>query len=152
MNERGFRALLILGAVVSIGIGVSGLVFTGALETILGVDLPNRARGTLGIVRLYGGTMIAIGVGYALAAAHPARNRSLLVPLFIVPVLTATSTIAALARDEVATGRGVVFTAYNLAYALLFFRMYPRIEGAPRTEDGPAPSEPPAPPASPEGP
>jgi hypothetical protein len=73
--------------------------------------------------------MAAIGVGYALAGIQPHRNRSLLVPLFIVPVAMFASTIAAMAADEIPGGRGAVFTAYNIAYALLYFRLYPRVPG-----------------------
>jgi len=127
-DERGFRALLVLGAVVSIAIGIWGLVWTGMLESVLGFDVPRReADAFAGVARLYGGAMLAIGIGYALAAAQPHRSRSLLVPLFVVPVITAVSVIAAIAREEIATGRGIVFVVYNLAFCLLYFRLYPRV-------------------------
>jgi ABC-type transport system involved in cytochrome c biogenesis permease component len=141
-DERGFRALLVLGAVVSIAIGIWGLVWTGMLESVLGFDVPRRNDAFAGIARLYGGTMLAIGIGYALAAAQPHRSRSLLVPLFVVPVITAVSVIAAISREEIATGRGIVFVIYNLAFCLLYFRLYPRLaepEATPRQPPAPKP-------------
>ena len=96
-DETGLRVLLILGAVVSIAIGVCGLIWTGMLENVLGLAVPEDG---LRIARLYGGVMLAIGIGYALAAAQPQRSRSLLVLLFVVPLVTALATIAALARGR----------------------------------------------------
>ena len=123
-DEGGFRWLLVLGAVVSIIIAVWGLVWTGMLETALGVTLPRRA---LGIARMFGAVMLAIGIGYALAAAQPQRSRSLLVPLFVVPLAMAAATIAGITQGEISGGKGAVFIAYNVAFALLFFRLYPRV-------------------------
>lgn len=142
-DERGFTALLVLGAVVSIAIGVWGLVWSGMLESVLGFDVPKRA---LGLSRMFGGVMIAVGIGYALAAAQPHRSRSLLVPLFLVPAITAVTVIAGTARGEISGGQGVVFVIYNLAYCFLYFRMYPRVmapeSAMPTTDPPPAPQPP----------
>jgi hypothetical protein len=127
-DDGGFRALLGLGAVVAIALAFCGLVAPSLLESILGLEVPKRA---LGLARLFGGVMIAIGVGYALAAVQPHRNRSLLVPLFVVPVAMLASTIAGMARDEIPGGRGAVFMIYNLAFALLYFRLYPKVGAEP---------------------
>jgi hypothetical protein len=143
-GDGGFRVLLLLGAVVSIALAFSGLVAPSMLESILGLQVPRNADGFNGLARLFGGLMIAVGVGYALAGIQPHRNRSLLVPLFIVPVAMFASTIAAMAADEIPGGRGAVFTAYNIAYALLYFRLYPRVSGEIATR--PPPSKPIQPP------
>lgn len=140
VDERGFRALLVLGAIISIAIGIWGLAWTGMLESVLGFDVPKRS---LGLARVFGGVMIAVGIGYALAAAQPQRSRSLLVPLFVVPAITAVSVIAGTARGEIDGARGVVFVVYNLAYCFLYFRMYPRVT-VPETASPRAP-EPPSP-------
>lgn len=141
-GNTGFRVLLVVGAIVSIAIAFWGLVWTDMLENALGIEVPKRG---LGVARLYGGVMLAVGIGYALAAAQPIRNRSLLVPLFIVPVATLISVVAAVARGEIPGGRGTIFLVYHLAYALLYFRFYPRL-------DPPSGASPPAPPSSPDKP
>lgn len=143
--ETGFRALLVLGAVVSIAIGVWGLVWVGMLEAILGFDVPKRAWG---LGRVFGGVMLAVGLGYALAAAQPHRSRSLLVLLLAVPAITGVTVIAGTARGEIDAGQGIVFAVYNLAYCLLYFRMYPRIEAHGEAKGQPPASEPPSRPPS----
>jgi hypothetical protein len=122
----GFRLILLVGAVVSVAIGIWGFLWTTMLETILGLDVTHP-----GAARMYGGVMLAVGVGYALAAAQPQRNRGLLVPLFLVPLFAAIVAISGVARDEIQTAKGVGFTIFNLAYCLLYFRLYPRV---PETE------------------
>ena len=126
--EGGFRLVLFVGAVMSIAIAVWALVWTGMLHTILGFDVPKRAYG---ITRLFGGAMLAVGVGYALAAAQPQRSRGLLVPLFVVPMVNAFTTIAGVSRNEVQGGKGIAFAVFNLGYCLFFFRMYPRVVAEP---------------------
>jgi hypothetical protein len=118
----GFRLILLVGAVVSVAIGIWGFLWTTMLETILGLDVTYP-----GAARMYGGVMLAVGVGYALAAAQPQRNRGLLVPLFLVPLLGAIVAVSGVARDEIQTGKGVGFAIFNLAYCLLYFRLYPRV-------------------------
>jgi hypothetical protein len=121
----GFRLILLTGAIISVAIGIWGFLWTTMLETILGLDVTYP-----GAARMYGGVMLAVGVGYALAAAQPHRNRGLLVPLFLVPLLAAIVTITGVARDEIQTAKGVGFVIYNLAYCLLYFRLYPRVPEA----------------------
>ena len=134
--DGGFKLVLLVGAIVSTAIAVWALVWTGMLETVLGLDVPKRS---LGIVRVFGGVMLAVGIGYALAAAQPQRSRSLLVPLFVVPLVTAITTIAGVSRDEITGGKGIAFAVFNLGYCLFYFRMYPRVTGA----EAPAPEPPP---------
>ena len=122
--EGGFRIVLFVGAIVSIAIAVWALVWTGMLQTVLGFDVPKRAYG---VTRLFGGVMLAVGVGYALAAAQPQRSRGLLVPLFIVPMASAFTTIAGVSRNEIQGGKGIAFAVFELGYCLFFFRMYPRV-------------------------
>jgi hypothetical protein len=122
--DGGFRLVLVVGAVVSIAIAVWALVWTGMLQTVLGFDIPKRS---LGITRMFGGVMLAVGVGYALAAAQPQRSRGLLVPLFIVPMVSALTTIAGVSRNEIQGGKGIAFAVFELAYCLFFFRVYPRV-------------------------
>ena len=123
-TETGFRLILVVGAVVAIAIGVWGLVWTRMLHDVLGFHVPKTG---LGIIHTFGGVMVSIGIGYALAAAQPQRSRSLLVPLFLVPLVTAGTMIAGVARGDIKAGRGVGFAIFELAYSLLFFRLYPRL-------------------------
>lgn len=122
--EGSFRLLLLVGAVVSIAIGVWGVIWTQMLETVLGLEL---VTGSAGVARLYGGVMLAIGLAYALAAAQPHRSRSMLVLLLVVPLITAMVTIAGVSRDEISGGRGIGFAVFELAYCLMYFRLYPRV-------------------------
>lgn len=128
--------LLMLGAAVSVAIGVWGVVWTRMLETVLGVRTVGSEPGFSGLARLFGGVMLAVGIGYALAAAQPHRNRGLLVPLFIVPFSLGIMTIAGAAREEIQTGKAIGFALYNFAYCLFFFRLYPRLlPGEPSVQD-----------------
>jgi hypothetical protein len=126
-TNGSFRLLLVIGATVSIAIGVWGVVWTGMLDTVLGLKTDAPTPAFQGLARLFGGVMIVVGVGYALAAAQPHRNRALLVPLFGVPFLTGVMVIAGTAREEISGAKGAVFAAYNFAYCLLYFRLYPRL-------------------------
>jgi len=121
--KGGFRLVLLAGAVVSVAIGIWGVLWTQMLNTILGLDVVEP-----GAARMYGAVMLAIGVGYALAAANPQRNRGLLVPLLLVPLMEAFVGISAVARHEIKTGRGVGFAIFNIAFCLLYFRLYPRVD------------------------
>lgn len=138
-TDGGFRLVLVVGAVVSTAIAIWALLWTGMLETVLGLDVPKRS---LGVVRLFGGVMLAVAIGYALAAAQPQRSRSLLVPLFVVPVVTAITTIAGVSRDEITGGKGIAFAVFNLAYCLFYFRMYPRVMAAESAAPEPPPDVP----------
>ena len=131
--EGGFRLLLLVGAVVSIAIGVWGVIWTQMLETVLGLEL---GPGSAGVARLYGGVMLAIGLAYGLAAAQPHRSRSMLVLLLVVPLITAMVTIAGVSRDEISGGKGIGFAVFELAYCLMYFRLYPRV--AEPSEDEPS--------------
>lgn len=130
MSERrrapdgGFRALLVAGAIVSVVLGVWGLVWTQMFETVLGIQAEGPG---VAAARLYGGVMLAVGVAYALAAAQPHGSRSLLVLLLLVPLVTALVTVAGVARDEIAAGKGIGFAAVQIAYCLLYFRAYPKL-------------------------
>ena len=119
--------VLVVGAAVSIAIGVWGVLWTRMLDTVLGLRTLVPAPGFQGLSRLFGGVMLAVGIGYALAAAQPQRNRSLLVPLFLVPVALGVMTIAGAARGEIQSGKAIGFAVYNFAYCLFFFRLYPRL-------------------------
>jgi hypothetical protein len=141
-----FRLVLVLGAAVSIAIGVWGVVWTRMLDTVLGVGTVGVEHGFDALARLFGGVMVAVGVGYALAAAQPARNRSLLVMLFLVPFALGIMTIAGAAREEIQTGKAIGFALYNFAYCFVYFRLYPRVEPsaaeAPREPRDQAPDDP----------
>lgn len=117
--------ILLAGAVVSIAIGVWGVIWTKMLETVLGIEYISSSGG---IARLYGGVMLAIGLAYALAAAQPHRSRSMLVLLLAVPLITAMVTIAGVSRDEISGGKGIGFAVFEIAYCLMYFRFYPRVE------------------------
>jgi len=117
-RESAFRALLVLGAAVSIAVGVWAIV--GDIHGVLGT------AASPGLARMYGATMLALGIGYAIAAAQPHTYRGLLVVLFAAPAITAIVQIANLARGDIPAGRGLAFAIYDFAYCLLYFRTYPR--------------------------
>lgn len=122
----GFRLLLAAGAVVSVLVGLWGLFLSGALHIALGPDVSESSPGFVGVARLMGAGTLAVGVGYALAAVHPMRNRGLLVVLFLVPLLGGLALVIAAAKSEISSVRGAVFAAVDLAYCLLYFRLYPK--------------------------
>ncbi len=122
---------------VSVAIGVWGVIWTQMLESVLGLEL---VTGSAGVARLYGGVMLAIGLAYALAAAQPHRSRSMLVLLLVVPLITAMVTIAGVSRDEISGGRGIGFAVFELAYCLLYFRLYPRVVAESKVAPGDSPS------------
>jgi hypothetical protein len=127
-KERGLRVLLGLQAVVSMAIGVWGVLWEQMLSNVLGLKIPDDAAG---LARLFGVVMLVIAVAYALAAAQPHRSRAFLVPLFLVPLALGIGMIANVARGDVAHSfRAIVFCVYCLAYCLLYFRVYPRVEDA----------------------
>ena len=77
---------------------------------------------------MFGVAMLALAVAYGLAAAQPQRSRSMLVTLFVFPLGLAVVAFANVARGDVAYNvRSVAFAVYNLAYCLLYFRVYPRV-------------------------
>lgn len=123
---RGFRVLLGVGALVFGLLGISGLFFTGLLHGILGPAVSADVGGFLGVARLYGALGLAVGVGYAVGAVDPMRNRGLLFVLFVVPLLTGVAGIIAAAKSEVSSAKGAALAAFNLAYLLLYFRLYPK--------------------------
>ena len=126
MNERGLRVLLGLQAIVSTAIGIWGMFVPNLLQDVLGLKVPPDAAG---LAHLFGAVMLAVAVAYALAAAQPHRNRAFLVPLFLVPLVIAVAMIASIAQKDAAHNvRAGVFAAYNLAYCLLYFRVYPRLD------------------------
>lgn len=142
-QARTFRWLLVLGAAVSIAIGIWGVLWVDILERALGFKVDDSAAFN-GLARLFGGLMLTVGLGYALAAAQPHRSRSLLVVLFVAPLALAVTVIVGAARGEIASARGAGFAAFYVAYSLLFFRTYPRLEDAPKDAGPPAePAEPP---------
>ncbi len=135
-SEGSFRLLLMLGALISVIVGIWGVVWTEMLERVLGIEI---APGQAGAAYLYGGVMLVVGLGYALAAAQPQRSRSLLVVLLFVPLITAMVTIAGVTRSEITGGKGIGFAVFELAYCLMYFRLYPRVE-----QETTAPKAPPA--------
>jgi hypothetical protein len=142
-QARTFRWLLVLGAASSIAIGIWGVLWVDILERALGFDVDDSAAAFNGLARLFGGAMLTLGLGYALAAAQPHRSRSLLVVLFVAPLVTAVTVIVGAARDEIAGGQGAGFAAFYITYSLLFFRTYPRLEEAPKEAVPPADPSPP---------
>jgi hypothetical protein len=138
-SEASFRLLLVLGAVVSVIIGIWGVVWTDMLENVLGITIASQAAAT---AYLYGGVMLVVGLGYGLAAAQPQRSRSLLVVLLFVPLVTAMVTIAGVTRNEISGGKGIGFAVFELAYCLMYFRLYPRVD---RPESSSPSTEPPPP-------
>jgi hypothetical protein len=139
MDQRGFRALLVLGAVECTAIGIWGIVWAQMLTSVLGLKVPEES---FGMARIFGAAMLALAIAYALAAAQPHRNRGLLVPLFILPLAIGVVMIASIAQGDVEhTFRAVVFTVLNFAFGLLYFRTYPRVD---IPEAPPAAPEPPS--------
>lgn len=122
--EGAFRLLLLGGAVVSAALGVWGVVWTSMLSSVIGLEF---VEGSGSVAGLYGGVMLAISLAYFLAAVQPQRSRSMLVVLLVVPLITAMVTIAGVSRDEITGGRGIGFALFELAYCLMYFRLYPRV-------------------------
>jgi len=125
-RENAFRALLVLGAAVSIAMGVWAIV--GDVHGVLAKQATTAPPEFAALARMYGAAMLALGIGYAIAAAQPHAYRGLLVVLFIAPAVTAIVQVANLARGEIPAGRGLAFAIYDFAYCLLYFRTYPRLD------------------------
>src|SRR5213593_2510141 len=101
-RESGFRALLGLGATVSIALGV--WLIAGGLH------------GAPALARLYAAVLLALGLGYSLAAAQPNTGRGLLVVLFVAPALSGVVVVASVARSEIPSVRGLAIAAAAFAY------------------------------------
>ena len=127
-RETAFRGLLVLGAAVSVAIGVWAVVGATGLQSVLAKSPTASVPEFAALARLYGAAMLALGLGYALAAAQPHGRRGLLVVLFVAPAISGIVLIASLARGEIPAGRGLALAIYDFAYCLLFFRTYPRVE------------------------
>jgi hypothetical protein len=133
-RHGGFRLLLLAGAIITIATGIAALVGQGVLRSALG--LKGSGPGFVALARLYGGVTLAVGVGYLLAAIDPARQRALLVVLFIVPLSDLFVNIVGAATNEMSRPKGAAFGVLDLVYCLLFFRLYPKT----RDERPPAPT------------
>ena len=123
-RESAFRVLLVLGAAVSVAIGVWAIA--GDVHSVLAKQGSPATPEFAALARMYGAAMLALGVGYAIAAAQPHTYRGLLVVLFVAPAVTGIVQIANLARGDIPAGRGLAFAIYDFAYCLLYFRTYPR--------------------------
>jgi hypothetical protein len=121
----------VLGAAVSIAIGVWAIAGTGGVQNTLAKVSAAPTPEFAALSRMYGATMLALSVGYAIAAAQPHGHRGLLVVLFAAPAITGIVQIANIARGEMPVGRGLAFAIYDFAYCLLYFRTYPRVEQPP---------------------
>ena len=127
MDElKGFRMLLVAGAVIFAGLGLLGWLSPNALRAVLGLDIERDVPGFVAMSRLYGGLSLSAGLGYAIAARDPLRQRGLLAVLFAVPILVVLAAIVGVAGQQYSAWQGSVFAVVNLAYALLYFRLYPR--------------------------
>jgi hypothetical protein len=109
---RTFRALLVLGAAAFVAIGVWMMI--------------GDTHAAPALARLYAAVMVALGLGYAIAASQPHGSRGLLVVLFAAPALSGVVLVASVARGEIAAGRGIALAVAAFAYCLLYFRTYPR--------------------------
>lgn len=138
---RYFRLLLVVGAVFSVAVGLMGWFAPNLLRAILGLKVKADTPGFVALARLYGGLSITVGIGYGLAAAHPARQRGLLAMLFAVPIASIVAAFVGVAGTEYSKVQGALYAIANLAYALLYFRLYPRPSAKSHAEDtlGPDP-------------
>jgi hypothetical protein len=135
-NPKPFRLLLLIGAVISFGTALPAMFAVGILKSSLGLQVAAGSPGFTALARLYGGIVFAVGVGFLLAAIDPIRHRGLLIVLFLVPLSDLLFTVAGVATNEISRPKGAVFAALDLAYCLLYFRLFPRAdEPAPRDED-----------------
>jgi hypothetical protein len=116
---------------VSVAIGVWAIAGTGGVQNVLAIRTTGPTPEFAALARMYGAAMLALGVGYAIAAAQPHGHRGLLVVLFAAPAITGIVQIANIARGEIPAGRGIAFAVYDFAYCLLYFRTYPRVEEPP---------------------
>ena len=113
-RETAFRGLLVLGAAVSIAVGVFLMI--------------GGVHGAPALTRLYAAALLALGLGYALAASQPHGARGLMVVLFIAPALSGVVLVASVARGEIPSVRGIAMAVAAFAYCLLYFRTYPRMK------------------------
>jgi hypothetical protein len=113
-RERAFRALLVLGAAAFVAIGVWMMI--------------GNATTAPALARLYAAAMLALGLGYAVAASQPHGGRGLLLVLFVAPALSGVVLVASVARGEIGAARGIGLAVAAFAYCLLYFRAYPRMK------------------------
>jgi hypothetical protein len=111
-RDAAFRALLVVGAAVSTAVGVWMMIAT--------------AQASPALARLYASTILALGLGYAIAASQPHGGRGLLAVLFAAPALSGVVLVASVARGEIGAVRGIAMAVVAFAYCLLYFRTYPR--------------------------
>jgi hypothetical protein len=130
-----FRLVLLVGAVVSAAVGMWGVFWSAVLIRVFGYEVGDASPGFDALGRMYGGLMVMVAVGYAIAVAQPERRRSLLAVLFMAPLASAVMLVAGVARGEIRTGQGVAWVVFYLAYCLVFFRLYPRVRGPAPSED-----------------
>lgn len=135
-----FRILLAVGATLTAVYGLLGWFAPNTLRGIVGLDIPPDTEGLPAMARLYGGLSISAAIGYAIAAADPARQRGLLVVLFSVPASAVLASIVGVTGEEYSALPGVLFGVVNLVYLLLFVRWYPRpVETPPAAGPGDPP-------------
>lgn len=123
---QGFRLVLLAGALISIGTALPSMFAPGILQSALGLKVDPDLAGFAALARLYGGVVLAVGIGYLIAAVDPARQRGLLVVLFAVPLTDFVFAVAGVVADDLSRPKGAAFAALDLVYCLLYVRLYPR--------------------------
>jgi hypothetical protein len=125
-NLSGFRLLLALGAAVSIVAALVALLSPAALNSWLGLKGANPAS-FVAVARMLGTQSLAVGVAYLLAAIDPARQRSLLVVLLLVPIGQMLAALVTVVGGDMSAVKGSALSVFDLAYVLAYVRLYPRI-------------------------
>lgn len=124
--ESRFRFVLVAGAVIFGALAAFAWLLPSGFAALLGMEISVAFQGFAALTRLYGGFCAVIAGGYAIAAMKPESNRGLLAILFWVPVVNIMASVAAVTGDDFSVAGALIFAAWNLALALLFFRFYPR--------------------------
>ena len=116
MNTRYAVRVFGTAAIFNVVVGVSGLLAPSVGSRVLGVPLPeNRV-----FLHIAMWLIAVLGVGYALVALRPARNRDLMLVGGIGKMLVLPLMLAAWRRGDVAApgiGAGVI----DFVLAVLFF-------------------------------
>lgn len=121
----GFRLLLALGAILAVAGGLLGLLAGPTLDSWLGLK-GAPSPGFLAIARMFGAMSVAVASGYLLAAIDPSRQRSLLVVLLAAPLAMMLATLIGVIGGDLSSVRGSALTVFDLAYCLVYVRLYPR--------------------------
>jgi hypothetical protein len=130
MRRRYAARVFGAAAVLNIALGTSAFLAPGPTARLMGIALPE----SLLFMDLAMWLVLVLGIGYALTALNPERNRDLMLIGGVGKLLVLPLTLAAWRRGEIGVS-GVGGGAVDLVFALLFFDVMRRT-GLPRAGPG----------------